>query len=47
MPSLSTRRPVMWHRFHLIRFILVAKGLFLGQPGHMAHNRAHGVVVIL
>lgn len=39
--------PVMWDMFHLIRFISVAKGLFMGRPGHMAHNRARGVVVIL
>jgi hypothetical protein len=47
MPSLSTRRPAVWDIFHLIRFIFVVKGLFMGQSGHMAHNRAHGVVVIL
>ncbi|KUO19025.1 hypothetical protein AQJ91_22775 [Streptomyces dysideae] len=32
--------PGMWDMFHLIRFISVAKGLFRGHPGHMAHNRA-------
>ncbi|KUL40795.1 hypothetical protein ADL12_12825 [Streptomyces regalis] len=39
--------PLGWDMFHLIRFICVAKGLFMGRPGHMAHNRARGAVVIL
>lgn len=48
MPSVSTRRPVMWHMFHLIRSIWVMKGLCMGLPGHMAHNRERmGVVAIL
>lgn len=39
--------PALWDMFHLIRFISVTKGLFMRWTGHMAHNRAHGVVVIL
>jgi hypothetical protein len=34
-------KPGMWDTFHLIRFILEVKGLFMGLPGHMAHIRAH------
>ncbi|TXS40748.1 hypothetical protein EAO75_38260 [Streptomyces sp. uw30] len=33
--------PAQWDRFHLIRCISVAKGLFMGRSGDMAHNRAH------
>ncbi|MQY37700.1 hypothetical protein SRB17_57040 [Streptomyces sp. RB17] len=32
--------PGMWDRFHLIRCISEAKGLFTGMAGHMGHNRA-------
>lgn len=55
--SMPTRTPVhtrtvnlmsgMWAMFHLIRFISVAKGLCRSLRGHMAHNRAHELVVIL
>lgn len=47
MPSLSTRHPPEWDVFHLIRFILMAKGLFIGWSGHMATTGRAGVVVIL
>ncbi|GAA2590626.1 hypothetical protein GCM10010424_43750 [Streptomyces lienomycini] len=29
---------VMWDMFHLIRLIMLAKGLLRGLPGHMAHK---------